>query len=736
MMCVAPVSRTILRLITAIIVPLLSAAGAWAQPAEEVSTRPAAAGTGAAAPAKAGWRVMPLRSELEFKAGKVGGEALQHLHGLARSVSNPDVIYLSHDCAQFWRSRDNGTTWRKCLGIGCPVHASQSIEVDPVDSNIVVAVLESAYDYLVADFEGLYRSTDGGDHWQFVLKTESSQQRFYQHNIAWDASSKAAGGARRWYAGFPHNALFRSEDGGVKWDKVADLKEHDPLYAVQTHPTDGKTVYLASARGLFVSRSRGAYLLPLGDLPAGAVTAVMVHPKDINRVYAVVKGKGLYESANGGAKFTLLKEWDAVWFFQNSAHPEVVYLLGQKNESVVSRDAGRTWNPVRVTPPLGWPGGWQNKIAGEFSGVLPDPRDAGGAVAYSRARLWRTGDGGRNWVDSSTLFTGYAWGFGGGGVAFDPADPDHFTLFCFDAGPVVTENGGKWFERRSVPGGWHSQKRISWTGAYRGEYQPVKGSKTIVATIGYYHDARLMRSTDDGHTWQLVDEPNGHYYFVGFHTKDANLVFSEAVRSFDAGATWQAIPYLRERRAEIAGLCRSRPDTLYALGKSRKEIFRSDDRGDTWRPYAKVDWAFSGLSSLPTFAVDPRDANKVYTLGRDRDLAVFDGAEWRSMGVLKLAGGREFRNYIHSVVFDPRRPEIVYAGAATVGLPCVFRNLNGGKDWEDITGNLPRSSRGGLLVNPHTGELMHGGVFGTWVYPPPYESPRAMYPRLAVPAAK
>ena len=43
-----------------------------------------------------GWRVMPIRSEAQFKAGEYGGEAEQHPHGIARSPSHPDIIYICH----------------------------------------------------------------------------------------------------------------------------------------------------------------------------------------------------------------------------------------------------------------------------------------------------------------------------------------------------------------------------------------------------------------------------------------------------------------------------------------------------------------------------------------------------------------------------------------------------------------------------------------------------------------
>lgn len=679
------------------------------------------------------WRIMPLKSQAEFTAGKVGGEGLQHLHSLARSVSNPDIIILAQDCAQFWRSRDNGLTWRKCTGRNLPLIAAQSVEIDPVNPEIVLGIMESASNYLVKDFEGLYRSTDGGESWKRVLATESAQQRFYQHCIAWDAAGKTATAAQRWYAGFPDSALFRSDDGGVTWAKAADLKGHAPLYAVQTHPSDGQTVYVASAKGLFVSASRGADLKPLGNLPAGEVSAVAVHPKEPGHLYALVRGKGLYESRDAGKTFAMLKEFGALWVFLNAGHPEVIYLLGggdDEEASLVSRDAGKTWEATSVEPQQGMGADWAKVIGGVFSGVLPDPRDASGAVAYSRARLWRTADGGRRWTDSSTLYTGYAWGFGEGGVAFDPADPKHFMLFCFDAGPVVTETGGNWFERRGVPWRWYRDKKIAWTGAYRGQYQPTPGSKIVLATIGYYHENKVIRTTDDGRSWQVVIDVPGHYYWLGFHPKDANLVFTEDRRSTDAGATWQAIPELARLKAEITGLCPSRPDTMYAMAARRDEILRSDDRGLTWRSYVKPGWKFNGLSSVHTFAVDPLDPDKIYTLGRDRDAACYDGKTWRSLGLLAMSGGVEFSNYAGEMVFDPRHPEIRYATMSTAGLPYVFRSLDGGLTWHDITANLPRLGRGGLMVNPHTGDLMHGSVFGTWVYPPPYQSPTSMYPKL------
>ncbi len=378
------------------------------------------------------WRQMPIRSEEEYNQGLVGGEATQHLHGIARSPSNPDVIYMSHDVGQVWKSVDAGASWQKCLGNGMHVIAGQSIEVDPADPDTVMVIMDSSYNYLVDDQEGLYKSTDGGRTWQLVLQTESTIHRMYRHNIAYDPTSVSGGRALRWYAAFPNNALFRSEDGGQTWLQTAGLSGHNPVYAVYAHPTDSQTVYLASDNGLYRSTSRGTNLQPLGDLPSGRVSSMAINQLDPSMIYAVILGQGLYRSTNSGANFSLVRSFDAARIFLNPGHPERLYLMGIGIKSVVSSDSGGTWTTMVVTPAPGLGREWKTSIRGEMSGVVPDPNDPNKAIAYGNAQCWKTTDGGLHFTDSSTRFTGFAWSWWQDGMAFDRFDPDRFAMFCCD----------------------------------------------------------------------------------------------------------------------------------------------------------------------------------------------------------------------------------------------------------------------------------------------------------------
>ncbi len=673
------------------------------------------------------WRPLAIRSEEEYKLGLKGGEAEQHLHGMARSEANPDVIYLSHDVGGVWRSRNGGETWEKALDRGLFVRAGLSIEVDPVNPAIVLFEADNAWDWLASGYEGIFRSTNGGDDWRLVLQTDthydSSNHRMYRHNIAYDPASASNDRAERWYVAFPDHEIFRSEDGGLSWTPACSLAGHKTVYALYAHPSDGRTLYLASTSGLFVSPDQGRSIMPLGDLPAGPVSSIAVHPA---AVYATVLDNGLYRSRDAGGTFSLVRAFDAARVFVNPGYPETVYLVGLESNTIITHDGGHKWitNPrTKPAPGLGREGPWKSKIAGQITGIAPNPKDAEEAVAFSRATLWKTVDGGRVFRDSSSGFNGYAWSWWNCGVAFDQCDRDRFAFFNCDVGMTITNNGGLWFERRNEQAwDWYSRGVSGWMGAYAGAIQPVRRSGRIVASIGDYFATKLMCSADEGKRWTMPAEQGfQHNLFISYHSKEPRVVYAGKMISADGGATFHEVDFgaFGDLRPAILGMCRARPDTVYAMSEDRHTILRSDDRGRKWRKYVHASWSFALLDPLPTFAPDPVDPDRIFTIDGQGDLAAYDGKSWRSGGVLGLAGGTEYGNFVRTVAVDPSDNRVIYAGMHATGVSCVWRSMDGGFAWSDITENLPREGMSAMAVNPHTGELFKGSAIGTWIYPSP-----------------
>lgn len=677
------------------------------------------------------WGVMPVRSVEEFDKGEIGGEGFQHPHSIARCRTQPDYIYWAQDCNQAWKSRDGGKTWNKVRGEGMLVNRTQSIEVDPVNPNIVFVSTENHSNVNVTwaqEFVGLYRSKDGGKTWKHLLYAPTMLLRSYQHAVAYDPASITDSGATRWYAAFfPDDSLYRSDDGGDSWQAVSSLGEDSCIYCICAHTSDGKTLYLASNRGLFVSTSNGSNLQPLGDLPGGEVSSIALNEQEPGMVYAVVKDKGLYRSVNGGQNFTPVREDDALFVFINPGYPGVIYLVRSTNNLIVSHDAGATWNEnVEVNPPEGLARQYRNSIKGDFSGIVPNPDDPSEAVAYCHANFWMTTDTGATFNNSSTLFTGSAWGWYPYGAAFDPEDHGRFFFFCNDFCLLKTANGSDWFERVRPEG------LGIWPGSYAGDVLPEPGGKILVANLGYYFQTWIARSVDDGDNWTIVDTNTANNLYVAFHPDSHHIVYAGNKISTDTGATFTVIEYLADLDAEILGICLAQPDIIYALPKPRNTILRSDDRGVTWREYAKVNWNFNKIDSKPTFTTHPENPNKVYTMDNRGDLAEFNGSDWKSLGVLDLAGGADSGNYVKTVAIDPRHPNIIYAGMGLPGTQLFWRSQDSGATWENITGNRPLGGPGGVEVHSLTGDLFNGTGFGTWVFPPPYDSPNSLFSKCEI----
>jgi photosystem II stability/assembly factor-like uncharacterized protein len=698
-----------------------------------------AADPGASSGSGESWRVLPIRSNEEFSLGLTGGEAEQHFHGMARSLYNPSYIYLSQDVAGPWKSVDSGETWVKTLDAGLFVNDGEAIEVDPANPQSVFVIEHG--NWLNNDNQGLYRSQDGGDSWELVLQKstgfDSGTHRMYTHAIAYDlASATTTTKATRWYVAFHNDGLYRSDDGGATWGQapVSSLAGHATVYSVMTHPTDGQTVYVATSNGLYRSTARGAGLAAIGNLPSGAVSSIQINLQDPQVIYATVKGNGLYRSTNGGTTFTLLRSFDAARVFINPGHSEIIYLVATGSPSAsMSHDGGATWiTNGKVTGAPGRESGWKGAMTGEATGVAPDPTNPDEAVAYTHASIFKTTDGGRNFTDHSTLFTGYAWSWWNTGIAFDKYNPDRFATFNNDVAVHITKNAGDYFEDDTTTNiwGWYTSGKIEWIGSYSGDIQPVAGSQVMVASIGGYWNKRLMRTADGGVTWTLLEGVAGeteNNYFIAFNPDNPDIVYAGNKISRDAGLTFTKINFGSfDAKSSILGMCRAHPDTIYAMNQARTQIYRSDNQGTTWRLYTNPGWQFRKLDSVPTFTADPVNPDKIYTIDSRGDVAIFNGQNWTHTGVIDRAGTAR-NNFVRTIAVDQNHPEIIYAGMMSGGISCIWRSMDSGTTWEDITLNLPQDGMSAMAVNPHTGELFRGSCIGTWVFPSPYASDMRVY---------
>ena len=154
---------------------------------------------------------------------------------IAVSDSDPNIMYagtgesdIRSDLASgdgVYRSEDGGATW-KHVGLTDSQQISRVL-VDPNDANTVyVGVLGHAYG--PSDERGVYKSTDGGQHWQRVLDKGPDvgiadlAMAHAKPNILFAATWNAHRPPWSTYPPVegPGNGLDRTTDGGATWTQM------------------------------------------------------------------------------------------------------------------------------------------------------------------------------------------------------------------------------------------------------------------------------------------------------------------------------------------------------------------------------------------------------------------------------------------------------------------------------------------------------------------------------------
>ncbi|HKW09976.1 MAG TPA: hypothetical protein VJO33_06325 [Gemmatimonadaceae bacterium] len=435
------------------------------------------------------------------------GNTALSIGDIAIAPSDPNVVWVGTGEANnrqsstwgdgVYRSTDAGATWqfmglRETQSIG-------RIVIDPHDPNIVFV---AAVGHLFGpnDERGLYRTKDAGKHWQRVLGVDANTGVTDVVVTPDGRTLLAATYLRRrrawgFVGGGPTSGLWRSVDGGDHWQRITSgLPTGDigriGLDVARSNPNIVYALIEAKEGGVFRSTDRGATWgrqSPLQERPS-YFSQIRVDPKDPERVWWLATS--LYHSIDGGKTFRndsiamgVHPDHHAMWIDPaDSRH----IMLGNDGGVYFTYDEGRHWDYV------------DNLSIGQFYDVAVDTREPywiyGGTQdngtfafpsgTYSRGAL----------TDAQVMHIGYGDGFE---VATDPANPrvvytnsQNGRGYVFD---LVTRE-----ERRitPVPADRNERYRFNWNTAIL-----VSPNDPHV----YYYGAnKLLRTSDYGTTWQTI----------------------------------------------------------------------------------------------------------------------------------------------------------------------------------------------------------------------------------------
>jgi photosystem II stability/assembly factor-like uncharacterized protein len=264
-----------------------------------------------------------------------------------------------------YKSTDAGKTW-EYSGLR-ETHSISEILVSPQNPDVVYAS-SMGHVFVPGPDRGVFKSTDGGKTWKKILFVDDKTGAI---DLVMDPNHPDLLYATMWQAqrmpwgltsGGPGSGLYKSTDGGEHWTNLT----HNPglpggvlgrvgVSLVASHPDTVYAIFQAKEGGVFRSDDAGATWTRVNDemklrQRAFYYMAVFADPKDVNTIY-VPEVDALWVSHDGGRTFTKLHtphgDNHVVW-----VNPEKTNILLEGNDggATVSTDGGKTWSTDHNQP--------------------------------------------------------------------------------------------------------------------------------------------------------------------------------------------------------------------------------------------------------------------------------------------------------------------------------------------------------------------------------------------------
>ncbi|MGH9776512.1 MAG: VPS10 domain-containing protein [Candidatus Acidiferrales bacterium] len=604
---------------------------------------------------------------------------------IAVDPENRAHYFIGAASGNVWKTENDGASWT-------PVFEHEgsysigSVTLDPKNPAVVwVGTGENNSQRSVSYGDGVYRSDDGGKSWKNLgLKNSEHIARIAidprDSNIVYVAAQGplwGSGGDR---------GLFKTTDGGKTWKNILSISEHTGVSDLVMSPDNPDTLYATAYQrerktwtlidggpesAIYKSTDAGATWtklksgLPTVDMGRIGLAVSATNP---NVVYATVEAAehkgGIFRSADRGATWDRRNEYDAgamyyATVFVDPKNEDRIYVMGVNIQ--VSDDGGHTLHSL----------GTKSKHVDNHV-IWIDPHDTNYYLVGCDGGVYESFDRGENWIFKSNLPLGQFYD-----VAVDRAAPFYHVY----GGTQDNSSVGGPSRTRSASGIVNTDWFFTHGGdGFKSQADP-EDPNTVYAELQNGNLVRDDRATGERMgivpqegpgepplrwNWDspFIISPHSHtrIYFA------ANILF----RSDDRGNSWRAISGDLSRQIDR--------NSLLVMGR-------------VWGPEAVAksqSTAFYGNASA--LSESPKKDGLIY-VGTDDgliDVTEDGGANWRKVDAIP---GAPPRSYVNRVLASQHDVNTVYAlfdnHKEEDFKPYLMKSTDAGKTWTAIQNNLP-----------------------------------------------
>ena len=515
------------------------------------------------------------------------------------------------------------------------------------------------------------------------------------------------------YAGCSTGGIFKTTNGGTTWNPVFDAQPYLSIGCITIDPVDPNIIYVGTGDvnisgypfigdGVYKSTNGGTTWIHLGLTEERIISEIKINPTNTQEIYAGTMGlpfernnfRGLYKTTDGGAN------WNQVLFVNDSTgvidlemdynNPNTLYAatwnrIRNNHEGIIdgvdahiykTTDGGANWNILSG----GLPSGIFSRISMSMSATNPQII----YCTYSDTALelfgiYKTTNGGNNWTQLAANglnnpFNGQGWY--SGGIFVNPTNNNELWLCGVDL--WESTNGGT---------DWVMGAPAWWTYDVHGDHHDVvfSNSKVFACTDGgifskdftstAWNDAEMIPSNQ---FYRITVDPWNGNYSGGVQdngtTEGTSVTVSNWPRIF-GGDGFQP---------------RYNPDdpNIFYVETQNGGIQETMDGGNNWNdigvltdPADRRNWDMPYVMSVHDHSLLYLATDKVYSYTTASGFATALSND--------LTDGNIFGDRFHNIsALDESwvNGNFLYAGTSDGN---VWRSLNQGVGWNDVTANLP-----------------------------------------------
>ena len=603
----------------------------------------------------------------------------------AVNPNNHSEYYVAVASGHVWKTENNGITW-KAIFDNYGAYAMGFIAIDPNNTNIVwLGTGENNHQRALGYGNGVYKSIDGGSSWKNMgLKDSRQIGKIIIHPENSDIVYVAAEGSV-WGPG-GERGLYKTADGGNTWEKVLEISENTGVNDMVMDPGNPDVIYATSEQ-----RRRRSFT-KIGGGPESAVYKTTDGCENWEKIM-----KGLPKSDIGGMGIAI-----------SPVNTDVLYLIVEAADDnggfFRSANRGASWEKMS-----------SHSASGQYyNEIYCDPKDVDkvysmetfSQVTLDRGKTWKSVGNNKRHVDDHALW-------------IDPDDTKHF-LIGGDGGIYETYDGGKnYLFKCNLPVTQFYRVNVDDVFPFYNVYGGTQDNSSMGGP-----SRNIKRSGVTGDEWVVTLGGDG--FWQAIDPDDPNIVYSEYqygnIFRFDKKSGEKIKIRPEPGKGELTYRWNwNTPFILSPHSKTRlyigaNKLFRSDDRGDSWKVISddltrnmdrnsfKVmgkywpsnavvkDVSSSQWGTIVSLAESPIKENLIYVGTDDGLIQVTEdaGEHWRKIDT--FPGVPEY-TYVSDILPSRFDENVVYASFDNIKSddfkPYLLKSEDKGITWTSIAGNLP-----------------------------------------------